>query len=129
TANYNPANHTVIFENNILPEPWGGPGADNVVVDPGLNLGLITDVANADWKTVKAALTPRPGSPALARGYGAKYDCGGLNPPGILIYDEPVGTNASTSATLTIAPGGTFNWGTVVPPYLWGYTHYKWKLD
>lgn len=129
TANYNPANHTVVFDNNILPLPWAGPGSNNVVIDPGLNLGLITDVATADWKTVKAALTPQPGSAALARGYGAKYDRGGLNPPGILIYGEPVGTNASAGATLTVAPGGTFNWGTVVPPYLWGYTQYKWKLD
>ncbi|PYK99745.1 MAG: hypothetical protein DME19_07605, partial [Verrucomicrobia bacterium] len=129
TANYNPANQTLIFENNILPQPWTGPGSNNVVVDPGLNLGLITDVANADWKTVRAALTPRSGSPALKTGYGSKYDRGGLNSPGILIYGEPVGTNASTGAVLSVAPGGTINWGTVVPPYLWGYTHYKWKLD
>jgi hypothetical protein len=129
TANYNPANHTVIFDNNILPEAWTGPGTSNVVIDPGLNLDLITDVATADWRTVLAALTPRPGSAALGRGYGAKYDRGGLNPPGILVYGEPPATNASTAATLTVAPGGTFNWGTAVPPYLWGYTHYMWKLD
>src|SRR5436309_5713640 len=96
TANYNPANHTVIFENNILAEPWLGPGTNNVVIDPGLRLDLITDVAAADWRTVKAALTPLPGSDALGRGYGAKYDRGGMNPPGILVYGEPAVTTAST---------------------------------
>src|SRR5439155_24421804 len=59
-ANYNPANHTVIFENNILPSAWAGPGTNNVVSDPQLNLALITNVATADWKTIKAAFVPRP---------------------------------------------------------------------
>ena len=54
-----------------------------------------------------------------------------MNPRGLLVYGEPAGTTASTSATLTVTPGGTFNWGNnpPVPPYTWGYTHYKWKLD
>ena len=128
TANYNSANLTVIFENNILPEPWTGPGTNNVVVDPHLNLDLITDIATADWRTVKAALTPRAGSPALGTGIGG-FDKGGLHPDGLLIFGEPASTTPSTSATLTVAPGGAFYWGSVVPPYDWGYTHYKWKLD
>src|SRR6476660_6729022 len=104
-ANYNPANHTVIFENNILPMAWSGPGSNNVVVDPGLNLSLITNVATADWKTVKAALTPRAGSAALGSGIGG-FDRGGLNPRCLLIYGEPIGTTASTTATLNLFPGG-----------------------
>ncbi|MDB6031640.1 MAG: hypothetical protein JWM16_1978 [Verrucomicrobiales bacterium] len=127
-ANYSPSNHTVIFENNILPMPWSGPGSNNVVVDPGLNLSLITNVLTADWKIVKAALTPRGGSAASGSGIGG-VDRGGLNPRGLLVYGEPIGTTASTSATLNLFPGGTFNWGTSVPAYAWGYTHYKWKLD
>jgi hypothetical protein len=128
TANYNSNNLTVIFDNNILPMPWAGPGTNNLVVDPLLHLELINNVTNADWKTVKAALTPHLGSPALASGIGG-FDRGGLNPRGVLVYGEPPSVTQSNSAALTVAPGGTFNWGSVVPPYLWGYTHYKWKLD
>src|SRR5439155_20542980 len=40
-ANYNPANHTVIFDNNILPQVWSGPGSNNLVTDPRLDLALI----------------------------------------------------------------------------------------
>ena len=128
-ANYNPTNHTVIFENNLLPLPWTGPGSNNVVADPLLNLSLIRNPLTATWQTVKAALTPRPGSPALVTGLGG-FDKGGLNPRGLLVYGEPVCTNTSTSATLTVAPGGTFNWGTGgAPAYEWGYTHFRWKLD
>src|SRR5206468_12186753 len=80
------------------------------------------------WRAVKAALKPRGGSPALGTGLGG-FDKGELNPRGLLVFGQPAGTTHSTSATLTVAPGGTFNWGSVVPPYLWGYTHYKWRLD
>ncbi|HWN94819.1 MAG TPA: lamin tail domain-containing protein, partial [Methylomirabilota bacterium] len=127
-ANYNPSNHTVIFENNILPMPWTGPGSNNIVADPRLNLGLITTVTNADWKTVKAAFMPRSGSPAFGAGLGG-HDAGGLNPPGLRLAGGPTGVTTNRSATLTVSPGGAFYWGSVVPPYLWGYTHYKWRVD
>ena len=128
-ANYNAANHTVIFENNLLPMAWSGPGSNNVVADPLLNLALISNPLTASWQTVKAALKPRPGSPALGTGLGS-FDKGGLNPRGLLVFGEPVCTNTSSSATLTVAPGGTFNWGTGgAPAYDWGYTHFRWKLD
>ena len=125
-VNYNPANLTVIFENNLLPVPWPGPGSNNVVADPLLHLSLITNVLTADWRTVLAALTPRPGSPALGTGIGG-FDKGGLNPRGILLSGEPAGKLGDSNATLTLGPGGTFNWGTNA--YEWGYAHYKWKLD
>ena len=128
-ANYNPTNHTVIFENNLLPLAWTGPGSNNVVADPLLNLSLISNPLTATWQTVKAALTPRPGSPALGSGLGG-FDKGGLNPRGLLVFGEPVCTSTTNSATLTVAPGGTFNWGTGgAPAYDWGYTHFRWKLD
>ena len=130
TANYNASNHTVIMVNNLLPVAWAGPGSNNVVGDPHLNLSLIANVTNADWRTVQAALAPKAGSPALGTGLGG-FDKGGLNPRGLLLFGEPAGVTHRTTATLTVAPGGTFNWGTnpPVPPYLWGYTHYKWNLD
>ena len=129
-ANYNPANHTVLFENNLLSLPWSGPGTNNVVADPLLNLSLIANPLTADWRTVKAALTPKAGSPALGSGVGG-FDRGGMNPRGLLVWGEPSGLTPLTTATLRVGPGGTFNWGTnpPVPPYVWGYTFYKWKLD
>ena len=127
-ANYNPSNHTVIFENNLLPLAWNGPGSNNVVADPRLHLERITNVTNADWRTVRSAFALRSGSPALGTGIGG-FDKGGLNPRGLLVFGEPSGTTTATGATLTVAPGGTFPWGTLVPPYQWGYEQYKWKLD
>ncbi|HUR46834.1 MAG TPA: lamin tail domain-containing protein, partial [Candidatus Saccharimonadales bacterium] len=127
-ANYNAANHTVIFDNNILPQAWAGPGTNNIVTDPLLNLSLITNVATADWRTVKAAFQPKANSPAIGTGIGGS-DRGGLNPKGLLVYGEPSGTTPSTTATVKLFPGGVFNWGSAVPPYTWGYTGYRWKLD
>jgi hypothetical protein len=126
-ANYNAANHTVIFTNNVLPTNWTGPGGANVVADPRLNLQLITTISNATAQAVRAAFAPRTGSPVLGAGIGAKYDAGGLNPKGLMIFGEPPAETSATTATLTVASGGIFNWGTNA--YLWGYTHYRWKLD
>ncbi len=127
-SNYNSSNHNVIFENNILAMPWDGPGTNNLVIDPQLNLALITNVAAADWQTVKTALQPRSCSPAVGTGVGG-LDRGASNPRGLLVYGEPPTLTPLTSATLKVTPGGTFNWGSIVPPYAWGYTNYKWKLD
>ena len=127
-VNYNPSNLTVLFENNLLPLPWSGPGSDNVVADPLLNLSIISNPLTADWRTVKAALSPQTGSPALGTGRGG-FDKGGLNPRGLLVWGEPNGATPLTTATLRVGPGGTFNWGSAVPPYEWGYTQYRWKLD
>ena len=127
-VNYNASNLTVIFENNLLPSQWSGPGSNNVVADPLLDLSLISNPLTAGWRAVKAALTPKAGSPALGTGLGG-FDKGGLNPRGLLVWGEPVGATPLTSATLRVGPGGTINWGSSVPPYAWGYTHYRWRLD
>jgi len=94
-----------------------------------LNLQLIKTVTNASAATVRAALTPRSGSPAFGTGFGAKYDKGGLNPPGLLVFGEPIGETTNTSATLTVAPIEAWRFGSGVPPYNSGYPFYKWKLD
>jgi len=127
-ANYNPTNYTVIFEDNILPIPWSGPGSNNLVTDPRLNLGLLTNPLTATWQTVQAALKPMAGSPAIGTGKGG-FDRGGFNQRGLLVYGEPLGAASDSTLTLNLWPAGLFNWGSVVPPYWWGYTHYKWKLD
>jgi len=128
-VNYFPANYTVIMDNNILSVPWAGAGSGNQVIDPHLNLAAIAGIAFTNVTPAQARLACQllPGSPASGAGFGGR-DIGGLNPFGIAIAGDPVGTTASTSATLTVGLGGTFNWGTW-PPQGWGWTAYKWKLD
>ena len=133
---YSATNHTVIFDNNIFPvefkggaNEWAGAGSGNQYVDPRLNLGVLngTPVASVTAAQVRQAFQPLPGSPALSTAFGGR-NLGGLNPHGIAIAGEPSGTTSATSATLTVGPGGTFNWGTTTPQG-WGWVAYKWKLD
>ncbi|MDB6156121.1 MAG: hypothetical protein JWL90_4574 [Chthoniobacteraceae bacterium] len=126
---YDPANHTVIMDNNILSVPWTGAGSGNKVIDPRLNLGVLngTAVANVTADQLRKAYQLLPGSPALGAGFGGR-NIGGLGAHGIAIDGEPIGTTNATTATLTIGPGGTFNWGTITAQP-WGWTAYKWKLD
>jgi hypothetical protein len=126
---YFPANHTIIMDNNILSVPWTGAGSGNQVVDPRLNVGVLagTPVANVTAEQLRVASQLLPGSPAIGTGFGGR-NIGGLSAHGIAIAGEPIGTTNSTSATLTVGPGGTFNWGTTTPqPF--GWTAFKWKLD
>jgi len=125
---YFPANYTIIMDNNILSVPWSGAGS-NQVVDPKLNLGAIAGIAYTNVTAAQAKLACQllPGSPATGAGFGGR-DLGALNPHGIAVGGEPPAITASTSATLTVGLGGTFNWGTW-PPQTWGWAAYKWKLD
>lgn len=126
---YDPAHITVQMDNNLLSVPWTGPGSGNQVVDPRLNVGALAGTAVANVTAAQARLAARllPGSPAIGTGFGGR-NLGALSPHGIAISGEPVGTTNSTSATLTLGPGGTFTWGsTAAQPF--GWTAYKWKLD
>ena len=120
---YNPSNHTVIMEDNLLPaefggttNAWVGPGTGNRYLDPRLNLDVLRGVAvsNATAAQIRQAFALRSGSPALGAGFGGR-NLGGLNPAGIAIAGEPAEVTASTSAQLFVGPGGTFNWGTNAP--------------
>ncbi len=133
---YSATNHTVIFDNNLFPvsfkggsNEWTGAGSGNQYIDPRLNLSVLngTPVANVTATQLRAAFQPLPGSPAMGTAFGGR-NIGGLNPHGIAIAGEPNGITNSTSATLTVGPGGTFNWGTTTPQG-WGWVAYKWKLD
>ena len=132
---YFPANYTVIFDNNIFPvsfkgtaEEWTGAGSGNQYIDPRLNLAALNGipVANATAAQVRKAFQPLPDSPAIGTAFGGRNK-GGLGPHGMAIAGEP-GTTTATSATLTVGPGGTFNWGTTTAQP-WGWTAFKWKLD
>ncbi len=132
---YNPANLTVVMENNIFPtafknttNEWTGPGSGNQYVDPRLNLSALagTAVSNVTPAQLRQAFALRPGSPAIGAALGRNI--GGMNPYGVSIGGEPIGTNTSTSATLTVGPGGIFDFGTNAPqPFAW--IAFKWKLD
>ncbi len=126
---YDPAHHTVIMDNNILSVPWSGPGSGNQVIDPRLNLGALvgTLATNVTAAQLRQAAQLLPGSPATGAGFGGR-NLGGFQPAGIVVSGEPNGVTTSTSATLTVGPGGTFNWGTTAPQR-WGWTAFKWKLD
>ena len=133
---YNSNNLTVLMENNIFPaalqgttNAWTGPGSGNQYLDPLLNLDALNGVAvaNVTAAQLRSAFTLRTGSPALGAGFGGR-SIGALNPPGLALAGPPPGTNASSSATLTVGPGGTFNWGTNTPQRF-GYTAFQWKLD
>ena len=133
---YYPTSHTVLFDHNIFPaafagtsNEWTGAGSGNQYVDPRLNLSVLSDTfaTNVTVAQLRQAAQLLPGSPALGAGFGGR-DLGGLNPFGIALAGELEGTVGSTSATLIVGPGGTFNWGTV-GPQAWGYTAFKWKLD
>ncbi|HEY2951367.1 MAG TPA: CotH kinase family protein, partial [Verrucomicrobiae bacterium] len=133
---YDPAHLTVIMDNNILPvefkgttNEWTGAGTGNKYVDPRLNLGVLAGTAVADVTAtqLRQAFQLRPGSPAAGAGFGGR-NIGGVNSNGIAIAGEPNGTTTATNATLTVGPGGTFNWGSTTPQ-AWGWTAFKWKLD
>ncbi len=128
-VNYVPANYTIIMDHNILSVPWTGAGTNNQVIDPRLNLAALAGIAytNATADQVLAACQLLAGSPAIGAGFGGR-DLGGLNPYGIAVDGEPDGVSDSTSATLTVGPGGTFDWGSTTPQP-WGWTAFRWKLD
>jgi hypothetical protein len=126
---YYPANHTVIFDNNILANPWTGPGSGNQFADPMLNLGVIAGIAptNVTVAQARQAAQLLSGSPAIGAGFGG-LNLGCFQPHGMVISGAPVGATPATSATLTVGPSGTFNWGTIATQP-WGWTAFKWKLD
>jgi hypothetical protein len=131
--NYDAANTTVTFSNNILSVPWAGPGGGNSTNNPLLK--YIPQVSETYFNTWQEAQILRdwfsllPGSPALGTGPNGR-DKGGVIPLGASIAGEPQGTNNLTTATLTV---GVVRSGNGIPASGWpngsGYTHYKWRLD
>src|SRR4051794_25047003 len=88
---YDPANLTVIMDNNILPIAWSGPGSGNQIIDPKLNLGVLSGTAptNVTPAQLRLAAQLLPGSPAIGAGFGG-LNLGGLQPHGIVIDGAPI---------------------------------------
>ncbi|MDB6110280.1 MAG: hypothetical protein JWR69_2030, partial [Pedosphaera sp.] len=131
--NYNQAQTTVTWNNNILPVAWAGPGTNNTVVDPLLkHVPKVSETAFTTWDQAQVMwdwFILLPGSPARGSGPNGR-DKGGVIPLGASISGEPVGTNNLTTATLNV---GVLRSGFGMPTVGWpngcGYTAYKWRLD
>ncbi len=131
--NYDPAQTTVTFNNNILPYAWSGPGTNNVIADPLLkHVPQVSETAFSTWDQAQVLwdwFSLQPGSPARGTGPNGR-DQGGVIPIGASIAGEPPATNNETSATLTV---GVVRSGSGIPAAGWpngsGYTDYKWRLD
>ncbi|HTI97275.1 MAG TPA: lamin tail domain-containing protein [Dongiaceae bacterium] len=132
--NYDAAQTTVTFTNNILPLPWNGPGGGNSTNDPLLvYIPQVSETTNittfAQAQVFWQWFALRPGSPARGTGPNGT-DLGGVRPLGASLAGAPGGTNNLTSATLTVGslwtghgiPTGGFPAGS-------GYPAYKWRLD
>jgi hypothetical protein len=131
--NYDPAQTTVTFNNNLLPFAWNGPGTGNQVVAPLLrHVPEIAETQFTNWadaQILRDWFSLLPGSPALGTGPNGR-DLGGVVPLGASVAGAPHGTNNQTGATLTV---GVVRSGAGIPTAGWpngsGYTHYKWRLD
>ena len=124
--NYDPAQTTVTFNNNILPFAWSGPGTNNVIADPLLkHVPQVSETSFSTWEQAQVLwdwFSLQPGSPARGSGPNGR-DQGGVIPIGASIAGEPPATNNQTTATLTV---GVVRSGNGIPTAGWpngsGYT-------
>lgn len=121
------------FINNLLPFAWTGPGDGNRVLDAQLtHIPRVDEARFNSWEEAQILwtwLSPRPGSPAIGAGIQGR-NLGGVQPFGAIVSGEPVGTTASTDATLVVGPNRS---GHGIPtdgfPAGSGYVAYRWRLD
>lgn len=131
--NYDQAQTTVTFSNNILPSVWTGPGGNNLIADPLLkHVPQLPETYFTTWnqaQVMKDWFALLPGSPAIRTGPNGR-DKGGVIPSGASVSGEPVGTTSQTTALLKV---DILRSGLGMSAAGWpngsGYTHYKWRLD
>jgi hypothetical protein len=131
--NYDPAQTMVTLNDNLIPVPWDGPGASNIVGDPMLeHVPAVAEAAFTNWtdaQVVREWFKLRAGSSAIGTGPNHS-DMGGAIPIGVNIAGAPVSATGQTTAILTV---GFNRKGFGIPVDGWpegmGYTHYKWRLD
>jgi hypothetical protein len=133
--NYNSAQTTVTWVDNLIPMAWTGPGTSNeVVADPLLqHIPTVAEATFGNWQAaqiVRQWFSLQTNSPAIGTGPDGR-DKGGVIPIGVVLSNVPVGTTTNTDATLTV--GGFHRTGFGMPTTGWpqgmGYTHYKYRLD
>jgi hypothetical protein len=131
--NYDPAQTTVTFSNNLMPLAWTGPGGGNATNSPRLKyLPPVAETQFATWQQAQVMwdwFSLLPGSPAHGTGPNGA-DQGAAIPSGASIAGAPWGVTAATNATLTV---GTVRTGNGIPiagfPNGSGYVQYQWRLD
>ena len=131
--NYDAAETTVTFNNNLLPIAWAGPGGGNSTNDPALkHIPKLSETIFTNWDQAQIMLDwfgLLPGSPAIGTGPNGR-DMGCVVPRGASISGEPGGATTESNATLTV---GFNRGGNGIPASGWpagsGYTHYRWRLD
>ena len=131
--NYDPAQVTVTFNNNILPLAWAGPGTGNEVVNPLLkHLPQVSEAAFSNWQQAQVMrdwFSLQASSPALGSGPN-RLDKGGVIPLGASISGEPSDPTIQTDATLVVEINRS---GFAMPTAGWpngcGYTAYKFRVD
>ncbi len=131
--NYDAAQTTVTFNNNILPSAWSGPGTGNLIADPLLkHVPQLAETVFTNWSQAQIMrdwFSLSPASPAVGTGPNGR-DMGGVIPLGTSVSGEPSGTTTDTGASLTV---GALRTGSGIPSAGWpdgsGYTQYKWRLD
>ena len=131
--NYDAAQTTVTFNNNILPVAWTGPGVGNLMADPALKyMPQLAETVFTNWaqaQVMREWFSLRPGSPAQGTG-SSGGDKGGVVSRGAKISGVPLGTTTNTSATLTVGPWVTgFGLPTAGFPEGSGFPHYEWQMD
>jgi hypothetical protein len=123
----------VIFNHNLLPMAWTGPGDGNHVGDPKLkHVPALTETVFTNWAAAQVLrdwFSLADGSPARGAGPNGR-DLGGVMPKGVWLAGEPKSVTDQACATLTVGPSRA---GSDIPRAGWpqgcGYTHYKWRLD
>jgi hypothetical protein len=131
--NYNSTQTVVTLNNNIVPVAWGGPGTNNLIVDPMLShIPALSETVFTNWAGAQVFwdwFSLLPGSPAIGTGPNGR-DKGGVIPFGASISGEPPAATYATSANLVVGINRT---GFSIPTSGWpagcGYTHYKYRLD
>ena len=131
--NYDAAQTTVTFNNNILPVAWSGPGTNNSVTNPLFNhVPQVSEAVFTNWaqaQIMREWFALQTNSPAIGTGPNG-HDKGGVVPLGVSISGEPSGTTGQTNATLIVGMNRT---GFGMPTSGWpngaGYVAYKWRLD
>ncbi|HEU0008709.1 MAG TPA: hypothetical protein VFT34_02725 [Verrucomicrobiae bacterium] len=131
--NYDAAQTTVTFVNNILPVIWSGPGTSNSVVNPLFNhVPLVSEAAFINWQQaqiVRQWFGLQPQSPGVRTGPNG-HDKGGVIPLGAFLTGEPSGTTYQSNATLVVGVNRTgFGMPTTGWPSGCGYLAYRWRLD
>jgi hypothetical protein len=131
--NYDSAQTTVTFNNNIVPIAWSGPGTNNVIANPQFrHVPMLAETVFTNWAGAQIYWNwfgLLPGSPGIGTGPNGQ-DKGAVIPSGASISGEPVAATYNTNTTLTVGINRTgFGMSTSGWPSGCGYTAYKYRVD